>query len=118
MNADASQHRLFAEAGGQQEEVRTAPTFGESLLALEDIKGLGRKGLRALVTVFKDDLSEVWNTHSGELRGHWRRPRSRPRKRFVSQWLLRAAHAATEKGAEYSRYFGLRRFSAHTAAGK
>ena len=37
---------------------------------------------------------------------------------FMSQWLLRAAHAATEKGAEYSRYFGLRRFSAHTTAGK
>lgn len=70
MSADASQHRLFAEVGGQQEEIRTAPTFGESLLALRDIKGLGRKGLRALVSVFKDDLSEVWNTHSSELRRH------------------------------------------------
>jgi hypothetical protein len=40
------------------------------------------------------------------------------RRIIVSQWALRAAHAATEKGAEYSRYFGLRRFSAHTAAGK
>ncbi len=36
----------------------------------------------------------------------------------MSQWPLRAAHTATEKGAEYSRYLGLRRFSAHAAAGK
>ena len=45
----------------------------------------------------------------------WKR---QARRIFVSQWPLRATHAAAEKGAEYSRYFGLRRLSAHTAAGK
>jgi predicted Rossmann fold nucleotide-binding protein DprA/Smf involved in DNA uptake len=58
MSSDASQHPLFAERTGH-EAPRKIPTFGQSLLALYDINGLGRKGLRALVSVFGDNLGEV-----------------------------------------------------------
>jgi DNA protecting protein DprA len=61
MSSDTSQHPLFAEGAGH-EEPRKMPTFGQSLLALYDIDGLGRKGLRALVTVFGDDLGKVWES--------------------------------------------------------
>jgi predicted Rossmann fold nucleotide-binding protein DprA/Smf involved in DNA uptake len=43
------------------------PTFGQSLLALYDINGLGRKGLRALVSVFGDNLGEVWESDQKRL---------------------------------------------------
>jgi hypothetical protein len=58
MSSDASQHPLFAEVAGHSGP-RKIPTFGQSLLALYDITGLGRKGHRALVAVFGDDLGEV-----------------------------------------------------------
>jgi predicted Rossmann fold nucleotide-binding protein DprA/Smf involved in DNA uptake len=61
MSSNASQHPLFAEGAGH-EEPRKMPTFGQSLLALYDIEGLGRKGLRSLVTVFGDDLGKVWES--------------------------------------------------------
>jgi DNA protecting protein DprA len=43
------------------------PPFGQSLLALDDIKGLGRQGLRALVKVFGDDLGKVWRADPNRL---------------------------------------------------
>lgn len=52
-----SEHRLF------KDDEALSPTnsaFDFTLLALSNIKGLGRKGLSALVDAFRGDLGKVW----------------------------------------------------------
>lgn len=49
------------------EKVPEATPFTVSLLALNAVNGLGHKGIRALVSRFRDDLQDVWDTPTSKL---------------------------------------------------
>lgn len=64
MKPDIGQDALPFDANGQHPRMAETPSFVVTLLALNGVEGLGRKGMRQLARVYGDDLGAVW--FSGE----------------------------------------------------
>jgi DNA protecting protein DprA len=69
MKPDIGQDALPFEANGQHRRPEETPSFVVTLLALNGVEGLGRKGLRQLVSSYGDDLGGVWSSGKDRVRG-------------------------------------------------